>query len=63
MKEQLKVSFKVTETDIRDVWDTPEIIKSRNDLITSILEWECEDDTAPDRLERLKEMWLIKTDI
>ena len=63
MNERLKVSFEVTDRDIRDIWDTPEGIKSRDTLILDILKWECEDDTTPDRLERLKEIWLIKTEI
>lgn len=65
MEERLRVNFEVTDIDIRDIWDTPECIKSRNAGILSILEWECEceNDLTSDRLERLKEIWLIKTEI
>lgn len=63
MGERLKVSFEVTDTDIRDIWNTPEGIKTRNAFILGVLEWECVNDLTPDRLERLKEIWLIKTEI
>ena len=63
MNERLKVSFELTDTDIRDIWDTPENIKTRNACILAILEWECENDPDNTRLEKLKEIWLIKTEI
>ena len=57
---RLHVSFELTGRDIRDIWDTPEIIERRNDFIRAILEWECEDDPDDTRLNALKERWLIK---
>jgi len=63
MNERLKVNFELTNTDIRDIWNTPEIIERRSSFILGVLEWECENDPDNSRLERLKEIWLIKTEI
>jgi hypothetical protein len=61
MSERLKVSFELTG-NIKD-WNTPEGHKLRDDLTLSILEDECKDDPDSSRLERLKEFWLIKTEL
>lgn len=56
----LKVNWELTDTDIREWFNTPEAIQVRNGLILSILEDECKDDHDDTRLNKLKEIWLIK---
>ena len=61
--KRLKVRWELTDRDIREYWDTPECEAVRQQLTLNILEDECKDDPDSSRLERLKEIWLIKTEI
>lgn len=66
MTERLKVNFELTNDtpeEFRAKWNSPEGIAGRNAFILSVLEWECEDDPDRSRFERLKEIWLIKTEV